>query len=124
MIYISVCNVVAVASGEKNLCNQHQVSAYIPMLPPLVLSSDSIWFVLFLNTHLIPIGFLPACNTFAFDRINQDLCFKKLFTSEVSDLFHNYFSVPFNASSIIFGVLKSPLNSSELKNIYHFFVQF
>ena len=95
--------------------NQHQVYAWIPMSPPLILSSSSTWFFLFLSDHLPPIGFLPDCSTFAFDRINQYLCCKKSFISKIANFFHHSFSVPFNASSIPFGVFKPPLNSSEFK---------
>ena len=56
----------------------------------------------FLNTHLTPIGFLSACNTFVFDSINQDLRFNKLFTSAIFDLFHNPHSIQVNQRKITF----------------------
>ena len=60
----------------------------------LMLPYDSFFF---LKPHLTPIGFIPACNTCAFDCINQYLRFKILFISATDEFSHNVFYITFNA---------------------------
>ena len=114
MFSVPVRNVVVVETGEN-----YYVQSTTGICMYTNVTTLDLYFLLpygsffFLNSHLFPTGFLPACNTFFLCRINQYLRFKKLFTYEISGFFHHYFSVPFKASSITFDVFKSPLNSSE-----------
>ena len=59
---------------------------------------------LILNTHLVPIGFLPCFKIESFLINFHDPLLRKLFISAVADCFHNSLSGPFSACFIVLGV--------------------
>ena len=75
----------------------------------------------FFNTHLTPIGFLPACNTFLLT-VSTNIYASRNYSLLQLLISSIIFSIQFNTSSITFGVFKSLLNSSEFnENIISLF---